>query len=373
MKSILKYFTILFFIVIFLISIFIFVLFRNNDKNIVTEEDVHTFLNTDEILSNEQSAFSKLSDEEKASYLRISEEIENISSDFYLTGNNTNEEQFNRIYKAILQDHPEYFYVKSIEYAINNEGLVENVDINYTSNKATILKQQEDLENWKNEILSAITPEMTDYDIALYLHDYLVNNTDYNENVANNQNLISVVEEAESVCAGYARAYQYLLNETGIFATFIEGETDLGSHAWNLIQLNDEYGFVDVTWDDPSFIENTSDFNNLRHSYFGLGTEELKVTRTFDGEEITIPMPSFNYFTHNNLYFDLDDSSSYFRFIEQIRAAKNNEQDTIEIMVKDNSQIDKLLNRLSFDPILNEVKLSYVVDEKFPIINFIIE
>ena len=64
-----------------------------------------------------------------------------------------------------------------------------------------------------------------------------------------NQSAYSALVEGKSVCAGYARAYQYLMQRLGIpcyYCTGFAGE----DHAWNIVGLDDGYYNVDVTWDD---------------------------------------------------------------------------------------------------------------------------
>ena len=57
------------------------------------------------------------------------------------------------------------------------------------------------------------------------------------------------------MCAGYAKAYQLILNRMGIECGYITGNAvnDMvsGPHAWNYVRLDGNYYQVDVTWDDP--------------------------------------------------------------------------------------------------------------------------
>lgn len=52
----------------------------------------------------------------------------------------------------------------------------------------------------------------------------------------------------KSVCEGYARSYQYMLNELGI-ENYLCSSTDL-CHVWNIVKLNGKYYHVDITFDD---------------------------------------------------------------------------------------------------------------------------
>lgn len=65
----------------------------------------------------------------------------------------------------------------------------------------------------------------------------------------------------QAVCAGYAKAFVYILANLGVEAEFVTGYTydsygklDLKErHAWNRVKLDGEYYYVDPTWGDPSY------------------------------------------------------------------------------------------------------------------------
>jgi len=72
---------------------------------------------------------------------------------------------------------------------------------------------------------------------------------EYDLGAAMNQSAYSALVNGRSVCAGYSRAFQYLMQEAGIpcyYCTGYAGE----SHAWNIVGLEDGFYNVDVTWDD---------------------------------------------------------------------------------------------------------------------------
>jgi transglutaminase/protease-like cytokinesis protein 3 len=64
-----------------------------------------------------------------------------------------------------------------------------------------------------------------------------------------NQSVYSALVNGETVCAGYARAMQYLMQRLGIPCYYCTGYAGQ-NHAWNIVRLDDGYYNVDVTWDD---------------------------------------------------------------------------------------------------------------------------
>jgi len=73
-----------------------------------------------------------------------------------------------------------------------------------------------------------------------------------------------------TVCSGYAYGYTLLLQAAGIESYVISGYViNSGTHAWNVIKLNNHYFQSDVCWDDTSgnydyFLRCDSDLMNER-------------------------------------------------------------------------------------------------------------
>lgn len=87
-----------------------------------------------------------------------------------------------------------------------------------------------------------------EYEIALWLHDWLTHNANYDYSYTEYQP-DGVLLKGTGVCQSYALAYQLLLNRAGIQNTVIS--SNQMDHAWNLVQIDGEWCHVDCTWDDP--------------------------------------------------------------------------------------------------------------------------
>ena len=84
--------------------------------------------------------------------------------------------------------------------------------------------------------------------------DYVADNTDY-VNTDDDQYIDSVFVNHQSVCAGYAKAVQYLALRHGIPCVYITGEAEDflgtgGRHAWLAAYVDGEVRFYDPTWYD---------------------------------------------------------------------------------------------------------------------------
>lgn len=83
---------------------------------------------------------------------------------------------------------------------------------------------------------------------------YVADNTDY-VNTDNDQYIDSVFSYNESVCAGYAKAVQYLALRHGIPCVYIAGTAEDflgtgGNHAWLAAYVDGEVRYYDPTWYD---------------------------------------------------------------------------------------------------------------------------
>ena len=96
--------------------------------------------------------------------------------------------------------------------------------------------------------------ELSDMEAILATHDYLVLNTAYDEaTAASGSSGIAHYAEGTllnglAVCSGYASTFQLFMMLADIPCEYIWNDT----HAWNLVQVEDEWYHIDVTWDDPT-------------------------------------------------------------------------------------------------------------------------
>ena len=108
---------------------------------------------------------------------------------------------------------------------------------------------------------TCIKPGMSQYQIALALHDYLALNAAYDSSLTKHSPHDLLVG-GSAVCSGYALAYQDLLRRVGIECQYVSSVAM--DHAWNVVKIDGMWYHVDVTWDDPT--PNTEGM--VRHLYF---------------------------------------------------------------------------------------------------------
>lgn len=100
-----------------------------------------------------------------------------------------------------------------------------------------------------------------DFDRVKKAHDWIALNVQYDINTSNNndssdlQSPSRVVSRGSAVCEGYSRLFKALCDAMGIKCIYIRGYA-YGSydtrHAWNKVQINEDWYLIDVTWDSDS-------------------------------------------------------------------------------------------------------------------------
>lgn len=261
----------------------------------------------------EHYAYSCLAEEDKLVYLEILKILQNFQEN--ITVSLTEPERIGYIFQCVLNDHPEIFYVQGYtytRYTVGDKVVRLTLSGTYTMNREEAAARQEQIEEYADECLSALSMAATDYEKVRYIYEYIIYHTEYNQKAPDNQNICSVFLRGESVCQGYAKAVQYLLNRAGVFCTLVIGSVSGGEgHAWNLVRMNGSYYYVDATWGDASYqsLEGETDawsrgFPSINYDYLGVTTEQLLRTHTIQN---VVPMPrcvsmDCNYYVMENAY-----------------------------------------------------------------------
>ena len=168
--------------------------------------------------------------------------------------------------------------------------------------------------------------QMTVYEeyTVKYIYEYLVQTIDYDESAPDNQNIYSSLVGKRSVCAGYSRAAQYLLEQMGIECIYVTGTIrGQGSHAWNIVKCNDTYYQMDVTFGDPVFLEAESGesipHTSINYDYLCC-TDEVLFTDHIQNDFVPYPpcdADDLDYYRLNGMYYDNFDPDLLLRDMNQ--------------------------------------------------------
>ena len=124
------------------------------------------------------------------------------------------------------------------------------------------------------ERVAALCPEGDDYERALWLHDYLADNTYYDSSYTY-YGAEGVLLCGYGVCQSYMDAYILLLKYAGISAARVISDSQ--NHGWNAICLNGQWYMTDVTWDtiEKGKAGEGTPAGECYHRYFAVPTSNL--------------------------------------------------------------------------------------------------
>lgn len=188
--------------------------------------------------------------------------------------------QLKSVFEAVYNDHPELFWLQtgySCKYIHSGSCLEITLKYNQTADNLETARQ--DFDAAAERILSGARERGTGLEMEKYVHDVLMEAAEYDLNAPMSQSAYSALVKGRSVCAGYARAFQYLMQQLGIpcyYCTGYAGE----DHAWNIVKLDDRYYNVDVTWDDT---------DTPTYDYFNKSDRDFSSTHMRMGLSVYLP------------------------------------------------------------------------------------
>ena len=261
---------------------------------------------------------------------------------------------FNKAVYALKYDHPELFWLYSMEevnIGYGSEAILQNgfylVYFQMAKPFYNFESQMTGFNNAVDVFLSDIDQSGSEYNTILQIHDKLSELVTYDDLVAEgitpamfgldlaHTAFGALVRDSAgnpnyAVCDGYSLAFEYLLQQCGINAVFMGGyggasEETAGGHAWNEIQMNGDWYEVDVTWDDHGslldhipperedydlYAEALSDIeyrNKIDHYMFLISTDSI---RNF------VPGDKYLFTSRQGYQYSLVNNSVHIRFNE---------------------------------------------------------
>lgn len=274
--------------------------------------------------------YQQLTEEERTAYKEIAQGVKENVEEIYVHA--ADADRTNSIFQYVLKDFPEIFWCDGTTKSTSYEG-----EESYTVLKPLYIYDKNEKEQKKKEIESAvesclngIEAQSSDYSKILYVYEYIVKTVDYDSEAADNQNIYSVFVNKKSVCAGYSKSAQYLLERLGVFCTYVTGTTSGGqSHAWNLVKCEGDYYYVDTTWGDPVFQGSEGekiDPNYISYDYMCCNEEELMKTHTPD-TDVKLPKcmkMDYNYYNINGMYYTSYSGEEALKAMNSIISNKGN-------------------------------------------------
>ncbi len=137
------------------------------------------------------------------------------------------------------------------------------------------LDEREFEDKIENILNSIISQGMSKNEKIKSIYDYLILNISYDHDgydsgdISNaSHSAYGAIVNGVAVCDGYSEAINLLLNRLGIESDIVIGQTDGEGHAWNYVEFEEGYYYLDATWDD-------SDNGKIRYDYYKKTLSEM--------------------------------------------------------------------------------------------------
>lgn len=283
--------------------------------------------------------YLKLNSREKKAYKKIYSAMQNHQPT--VTINGFCEEDIPKLMSAINLDNPHLFFV-DFHYELQFDLFSQTIILKYLYNKADTAALTEKIKKVCDKILSNVQGQ-AEFEKELSLHDILVQNVLYDKMARNNipkfrtrsNTILGVLFYKTAVCEGIAKTFKFLLNALDIKCIVIKGKaldclTGRASdtlHAWNMVKIDGEPYYVDLTWDI-----NLSQNNTIRHDYLNLTERDISIDHIIDPNFPKCIDNHANYYYKNGLV--VRQKSDLLRiFTNEINVGKS----TVEVKIIDES------------------------------------
>lgn len=191
-----------------------------------------------------------------------------------------NADQIRCVAEAVYYDHPELFWMEpGYDSKYDNRGICVELKLDFNYTAENLKDHQQKFTHVANEIVQGAVNYTEDWEKERYVHDALLGRVDYQLTAQVNQSAYSALVARETVCAGYARAFQYILHQLQIPCYYVTGVAGQ-NHAWNMVYLSGDFYNVDVTWDDTSPVS---------YLYFNKSDAQLMGTHIRQSLSINLP------------------------------------------------------------------------------------
>lgn len=269
----------------------------------------------------------QLPEDQQRAYDQILSGLHAMEKTIVLQDVQLNQDQISNLWNVIWGDHSEMFWVNRWRYEYAPGSTAERIAgivPCYGMGGEERQRRQEAVDEAVPRFLEGITPETSDYEAALIVYERMAMELDYDSLGLDREEQMSQWEKdaddmrsiygalvlKKAVCAGYARAFQYLMQQLGIECIYVRGTCAKEErHGWNIIKLEGDYYHVDVTWGDNSDTDPTRSVEGYGYEYFCITDQDILLSRTIDTKPAVPACTAVacNYFVRSGLYFETYD------------------------------------------------------------------
>lgn len=243
---------------------------REIEESKPTQQELLDFQNA--LNDNTYYYYNNLDDTEKQAYVTMYSSFMRFDESFVIE---LSEDNLKSVFTAVLYDNPHIFWVDNNYKYIENEKSVTFTP-NYRESQNDAQMKTLHLNNKIDEIISYANKLNTEYEKELFIHDYVCENTIYDEALSQSagDSAYDSLINGKAICEGYSRAVQILLDKVDIDNYLVVGDgTSNGEtqpHMWNVVEIDNLNYHLDTTWNDSGADD------SIVYFYFNVNDEMIQ-------------------------------------------------------------------------------------------------
>ncbi len=187
------------------------------------------------------------------------------------------EAELHLVISAFAFDNPQVFWIDSSfsYYATSAELYLQLASI---MSAQQVVEASGEMYSKLRGVFSELPANLSQFDRELFVHDKLIEVCEYaDDEVLSEDNVrvytsLGAIVDGVAVCEGYSRAAQLMLSLVGIESYYVYGRGNNELHMWNSVCLDDDWYYLDVTWDDNG--------EEASYKHFNITTEQLLLNRS---------------------------------------------------------------------------------------------
>ena len=325
---------------------------------------------------------------------QVSCTLENIDFDTY-------SQKVNRPVLALISDYPEYFWFNKGYEVEGKSGPAKNDDtmkitmkcFQFWSDSYDQGKYMNEVQQEAKRIADEANKQSDLFHKVKYVHDYLVTHVEYDTTAYEAYQSGTQAPEDEyifgvygslinkkAVCEGYAEAFHLVMKYMGIGCNIVTGSAG-EPHEWNVLDLEGEKYFMDVTWDDLDYRDDQGNEkypNDADYDYFCITEQELVKTHIIDESVFKVvdcTATKYNYYIYNKYLLDTYSVDSV---VDVMTKQKDNK--ILSVQFKSSGEMQKAVDDLitagnwkKISAVSKQDTVQYSADEDHLVITFYVE
>ncbi len=271
-----------------------------------------------------------------------------------------------KILLCVMKDCPEIFFVDNTKMEfLSGMGSV-TVRMTYTKNHMEVRAIRQRLDTISSRFLNEIKKrQLNNRDIIRYVHDFILKNTGYaRENLAMQDasgdvsTICGVFINKRAVCMGISLAAKWLLDQAGIISGVVEGrvidagcprltdytgESSQNNHAWNIVNVNDDWHYMDITMDMGASQENKM---WVAYDYFLRDDANMEKYTQYENPYADCSVEKYSFFAAKKVVFGKEDMlKKYLQYCVKKKIRRIYFQTVGELALKPPEHIQRLISQ----------------------------